>query len=601
MTDLIKNFIIWLFISLILMFLFQNFNFNLYNNEKVDYSTFMYELNQDQIKEVNINGREISVTRKDRNHYITYIPIYDSKLLNILLDKNVKIVGEPTQENSIFTTIFISWFPMILLIIVWIFFIKQINSGNKNIFSFGKNKAKIFLENEIKTTFNDIEGCDEAKEEVREIVEFLKEPLFFKKLGGKIPKGILMIGPPGTGKTLLARAVAGESKVPFFNISGSDFVEMFVGVGASRVRDMFDQAKKISPCIIFIDEIDAVGRQRGSGLGGGHDEREQTLNQILVEMDGFNKNENVIIIAATNRPDVLDKALLRPGRFDRRIFVGLPDISGREKILKIHMKNVPLDLDVNCNTIARSTSGFSGADLANLVNEASLIAAKNKKSMVSMEDFEFAKDKLILGSERKSMIISDIQKEFTAYHESGHVIVGMIVPNYDPIHKVTIIPHGQALGITSFLPKEDLLSIDKEKLESKISTLYGGRLAEEIIYGKNKISTGSQNDIKVATDIARNMVIKWGYSDILGPLYIEDNDNNDILFNKNMKNKLISEETHKIIDKEIKKIIDKNYNRAKSILINNIDILHKMKEALIKHETLNSIQINDLMNRKKII
>ncbi|MCV2499876.1 MAG: ATP-dependent zinc metalloprotease FtsH, partial [Candidatus Lightella neohaematopini] len=570
---MIKNLVIWLIVAIILISIFQNFGFNDSNNRRVDYSTFIYDINQDQIREVHINGREIIVIKKDSNQYITYIPINDSKLLDIMLNKNIKIIGEPPEEPSLLTSIFISWFPMILLIGVWIFFMRQMQGGGKGAISFGKSKARMLTDDQVKTTFADVAGCDEAKEEVSELVDYLREPNRFQKLGGKMPKGVLMVGPPGTGKTLLAKAIAGEAKVPFFTISGSDFVEMFVGVGASRVRDMFDQAKKSSPCIIFIDEIDAVGRQRGTGLGGGHDEREQTLNQMLVEMDGFDGNDSIIVIAATNRPDVLDPALLRPGRFDRQIVVGLPDIRGREQILIVHMRRVPLSSDVNVSLIARGTPGFSGADLANLVNEAALFAARRNKRVVSMLEFEKAKDKIIMGSERRSMVMTEIQKESTAYHEAGHAIIGRLVPEHDPVHKVTIIPRGRALGVTFFLPENDTINASKQKLESQISTLYGGRLAEEIIYGVNMVSTGAANDIKIATSIARNMVTQWGFSNKLGPLLYAEEEGEIFLGRSVAKIKHMSDETARIIDQEVKLLIEHNYNRAYKLLLDNIDIL----------------------------
>jgi cell division protease FtsH len=502
---------------------------------------------------------------------------------------------------GVFGCVLISWFPMLLLIGVWIFFMRQIQmGGGKGAMSFGKSKARMLPEDQIKITFEDVAGCDEAKEEVSELVEYLKEPSRFQKLGGKIPKGILMVGPPGTGKTLLAKAIAGEAKVPFFTISGSDFVEMFVGVGASRVRDMFEHSRKSAPCIIFIDEIDAVGRQRGAGLGGGHDEREQTLNQMLVEMDGFDGNEGIILIAATNRPDVLDPALLRPGRFDRQVIVALPDIRGREQILKVHMRKVPLSKDVEPMTIARSTPGFSGADLANLVNEAALFSARMNNTVVSMSEFERAKDKMMMGTERKSMVMSEFQKESTAYHESGHVIVGRLVPEHDPAHKVTIIPRGRALGVTFFLPESDVLSVNRQKLESQISTLYGGRLAEEIIYGVKKVSTGACNDIKIATNLARNMVTQWGFSEKLGPLLYAEEEGEIFLGRSVAKAQHMSDETARIIDEEVKILIDRNYNRARNILNENIDILHAMKNALIKYETIDAYQIDDLMSRREV-
>lgn len=593
-----KNLVLWLVIAIVLISLFQSFGPSDSNNHKVDYSTFMSELNQDQIKEAHINGREIVVIKKDSNRYITYIPVNDPKLLDILLTKKVKVIGEPPEEPSLITSIFISWFPMLLLIGVWIFFMRQMQGGGKGAMSFGKSKARMLTEDQIKTTFADVAGCDEAKEEVKELVDYLREPDKFQKLGGKIPRGILMVGPPGTGKTLLAKAIAGEAKVPFFTISGSDFVEMFVGVGASRVRDMFEQAKKAAPCIIFIDEIDAVGRQRGAGLGGGHDEREQTLNQMLVEMDGFEGHEGIIVIAATNRPDVLDPALLRPGRFDRQVVVGLPDIRGREQILKVHISRVPLSSDVDILVIARGTPGFSGADLANLVNEAALFAARDNKSVVSMLEFEKAKDKIVMGAERRSLVMTDIQKESTAYHEAGHAIIGRLVPEHDPVHKVTIIPRGRALGVTFFLPERDAISTSRQKLESQISTLYGGRLAEEIIYGAHQVSTGSSNDIKVATSIARNMITQWGFSDKLGPLLYAEEESEIFIGRSVTQAKHVSDETARIIDQEIKSLIERNYTRARKLLMENTDILHAMKDALIKYETINASQINDLMSRK---
>ncbi len=596
-----KNLILWIVIAVVLMSVFQSFGPSASNRHKVDYSTFMSELNHNQVREVRINGREITVIKKDSNRYTTYIPINDPKLLDILLTKDIKVIGEPPEEPSLIASIFISWFPMLLLIGVWVFFMRQMHGGGgKGAMSFGKSKARMLTEDQINTTFADVAGCDEAKEEVSELVDYLRDPSRFQKLGGKIPKGVLMIGPPGTGKTLLAKAIAGEAKVPFFTISGSDFVEMFVGVGASRVRDMFEQAKKVTSCIIFIDEIDAVGRQRGTGFGGGHDEREQTLNQMLVEMDGFEGNEGVIVIAATNRPDVLDPALLRPGRFDRQIVVGLPDVRGREQILKVHMRRVPLTPDMDASMIARGTPGFSGADLANLVNEAALFAARNSKCVVSMAEFEKAKDKIMIGAERRSMVMTEAQKESTSYHEAGHAIIGRLVPEHDPVHKVTIIPRGRALGVTFFLPEEDSISTSRQKLESQISTLYGGRLAEEIIYGPAKVSTGASNDIKIATSIARNMITQWGFSEKLGPLLYSEEESEVFLGRSVAKAKHMSDETARIIDQEVKVLIERNYLRARALLIENMDILHAMKDALMKYETINALQIDDLMDRKKI-
>ncbi|MCW5196678.1 ATP-dependent zinc metalloprotease FtsH [Buchnera aphidicola (Pemphigus obesinymphae)] len=598
---MVKNLILWLVIAVVFMSIFQSFNSDDGNIRRIDYSTFLSEVNQDQVREVHINGHEINVIKKNNNKYKTYLPINDARLLDNLLVKNVKVVGEAPEETSLITSIFISWFPMFLLIGVWIFFMRQMHiGGGKGAMSFGKSKARMLSKDEIKITFSDVAGCDEAKEEVSELVEYLREPSRFQKLGGKIPKGILMVGPPGTGKTLLAKAIAGEAKVPFFTISGSDFVEMFVGVGASRVRDMFEHSRKSAPCIIFIDEIDAVGRQRGTGVGGGHDEREQTLNQMLVEMDGFEGNEGIILIAATNRPDVLDPALLRPGRFDRQIVVALPDVRGRNQILKVHMRKIPLDKDVNAMIIARSTPGFSGADLANLVNEAALFAARINRQTVSMSEFEKAKDKIIMGSERRSLVMTDAQKQATAYHESGHVIVGRLVPEHDPAHKVTIIPRGRALGVTFFLPESDTITISRQKLESQISTLYGGRLAEEIIYGEKNVSTGAFNDIKIATTLARNMVTQWGFSDKLGPLLYAEEEDEIFLGRSVAKAKHMSDETARIIDKEVKLLIELNYQRARNILNDNMDILHAMKDALMKYETIDASQIDDLMARKKV-
>jgi cell division protease FtsH len=497
--------------------------------------------------------------------------------------------------------IFISWFPMLLLIGVWIFFMRQMQGGGgKGAMSFGKSRARLMGEDQIKTTFADVAGCDEAKEEVTELVDYLKDPSRFQKLGGRIPKGVLMVGPPGTGKTLLAKAIAGEAKVPFFTISGSDFVEMFVGVGASRVRDMFEQAKKAAPCIIFIDEIDAVGRQRGAGLGGGHDEREQTLNQMLVEMDGFDGNEGIIVIAATNRPDVLDPALLRPGRFDRQVVVGLPDVRGREQILKVHMRKVPLGDGVDASLIARGTPGFSGADLANLVNEAALFAARNNRRVVSMDEFEKAKDKILMGTERRSMVMTEKEKEMTAYHEAGHAIVGRLVPEHDPVYKVSIIPRGRALGVTMYLPEQDRYSHSKRFLESMISSLFGGRIAEELIYGAEAVSTGASNDIERATDLSRKMVTQWGFSEKLGPLLYADEEGEVFLGRSVTKNKHMSEDTVKLIDQEIRYFIDRNYVRAKELIEANIDILHAMKDCLMQYETIDARQIDDLMARREV-
>jgi len=597
---MVKNLVLWVVVAVVMMTAYQSFNSNGVS-DSTDYTTFVYDVSNSQVKEARFDANEITVTKNDGSKYMTVMPpLEDKKLLDDLLNKKVKIEGTPFEKRSLLSQILISWFPMLFLVGVWIFFMRQMQGGGGKAMSFGKSRAKMLNQDQIKVTFADVAGCDEAKEEVGEVVDFLREPKKFQNLGGKIPKGILMVGPPGTGKTLLAKAIAGEAKVPFFTISGSDFVEMFVGVGASRVRDMFEQAKKNAPCLIFIDEIDAVGRQRGAGLGGGHDEREQTLNQMLVEMDGFGGNEGVIVIAATNRPDVLDPALTRPGRFDRQVVVGLPDVKGREQILKVHMRKVPVADDVDAMTLARGTPGYSGADLANLVNEAALFTARSNKRTVSMLEFEKAKDKINMGPERRTMIMTDKQKESTAYHEAGHAIVGYLVPEHDPVHKVTIIPRGRALGVTFFLPEGDQISISQKQLESKLSTLYAGRLAEDLIYGEENISTGASNDIKVATNIARNMVTQWGFSDKLGPiLYTEDE--GEVFLGRSMaKAKHMSDETAHAIDEEVRAIVNRNYARARQILIDNMDILHAMKDALVKYETIEEEQIKQLMNREPV-
>ena len=597
---MVKNLVLWVVVAIVMMTAYQSFNSNGVS-DSTDYTTFVYDVSNSQVKEARFDANEITVTKNDGSKYMTVMPpLEDKKLLDDLLNKKVKIEGTPFEKRSLLSQILISWFPMLFLVGVWIFFMRQMQGGGGKAMSFGKSRAKMLNQDQIKVTFADVAGCDEAKEEVGEVVDFLREPKKFQNLGGKIPKGILMVGPPGTGKTLLAKAIAGEAKVPFFTISGSDFVEMFVGVGASRVRDMFEQAKKNAPCLIFIDEIDAVGRQRGAGLGGGHDEREQTLNQMLVEMDGFGGNEGVIVIAATNRPDVLDPALTRPGRFDRQVVVGLPDVKGREQILKVHMRKVPVADDVDAMTLARGTPGYSGADLANLVNEAALFAARSNKRTVSMLEFEKAKDKINMGPERRTMIMTDKQKESTAYHEAGHAIVGYLVPEHDPVHKVTIIPRGRALGVTFFLPEGDQISISQKQLESKLSTLYAGRLAEDLIYGEENISTGASNDIKVATNIARNMVTQWGFSDKLGPiLYTEDE--GEVFLGRSMaKAKHMSDETAHAIDEEVRAIVNRNYARARQILIDNMNILHAMKDALVKYETIEEEQIKQLMNREPV-
>ncbi|OOF66775.1 ATP-dependent zinc metalloprotease FtsH [Rodentibacter sp. Ppn85] len=597
---MVKNLVLWIVVAVVMMTAYQSFNSNSVENS-TDYTTFVYDVSNGQVKEARFDTNEITVTKNDGSKYMTVMPpLEDKKLLDDLLSKKVKVEGTPFERRSLISQILISWFPMLFLVGVWIFFMRQMQGGGGKAMSFGKSRAKMLSQDQIKVTFADVAGCDEAKEEVGEIVDFLRDPTKFQNLGGKIPKGILMVGPPGTGKTLLAKAIAGEAKVPFFTISGSDFVEMFVGVGASRVRDMFEQAKKNAPCLIFIDEIDAVGRQRGAGLGGGHDEREQTLNQMLVEMDGFGGHDGVIVIAATNRPDVLDPALTRPGRFDRQVVVGLPDVKGREQILKVHMCKVPLAEDVDAMTLARGTPGYSGADLANLVNEAALFAARNNKRKVSMLEFEKAKDKINMGPERRTMIMTEKQKESTAYHEAGHAIVGYLVPEHDPVHKVTIIPRGRALGVTFFLPEGDQVSISQKQLESKLSTLYAGRLAEDLIYGEENISTGASNDIKVATNIARNMVTQWGFSEKLGPILYSEDEGEVFLGRSMAKAKHMSDETAHLIDEEVRAIITRNYERARQILIDNMDILHAMKDALVKYETIEELQIKQLMNREPI-
>ncbi|HDO1383965.1 TPA: ATP-dependent zinc metalloprotease FtsH [Aeromonas veronii] len=601
MSDMAKNLILWLVIAVVLMSVFNSFSPSDTTSRQLDYSSFVKEVTQEQIREVRMDGKVINGVKRTGERFTTIIPAPDPQLLNDMLNHNVKVMGEKPEEPSLLTSIFISWFPMLLLIGVWVFFMRQMQGGGgKGAMSFGKSKARLMSEDQIKTTFADVAGCDEAKDEVKELVDYLRDPSKFQKLGGKIPTGVLLVGPPGTGKTLLAKAIAGEAKVPFFTISGSDFVEMFVGVGASRVRDMFEQAKKSSPCIIFIDEIDAVGRQRGAGLGGGHDEREQTLNQMLVEMDGFEGNEGIIVIAATNRPDVLDPALLRPGRFDRQVVVGLPDVRGREQILKVHMRKVPLADDVNPALIARGTPGFSGADLANLVNEAALFSARESRRVVSMAEFEKAKDKIMMGAERRSMVMKESEKEMTAYHEAGHAIIGRLVPDHDPVYKVSIIPRGRALGVTMYLPEQDRWSHSKQHLESMISSLYGGRLAEELIYGAEKVSTGASNDIERATDIARKMVTQWGMSERLGPMLYAEEDGEVFLGRSMAKAKHMSDDTARVIDAEVKQVIDRNYARSKQILLDNMDVLHTMKDALMKYETIDAKQIDDLMARREV-
>lgn len=597
-----KNLILWLVIAVILMTLFESFNSSDNSGRMEDYTSFVREVQSDQIQEVVFDGRVINGVKKNGERFLTVMPLSDPAIIDSLLSHNVRASGTKPEEQSLLLSIFVSWFPMLLLIGVWIFFSRQMQGGSKgNPLSFGKSKAKLLSENQIKTTFDDVAGCDEAKEDVVELVDFLKDPTKYSKLGGRIPRGVLMVGPPGTGKTLLARAIAGEAKVPFFSISGSDFVEMFVGVGASRVRDMFAQAKKNAPCIIFIDEIDAVGRKRGVGMGGGHDEREQTLNQLLVEMDGFEGFEAVIIIAATNRPDVLDPALLRPGRFDRQVVVGLPDVRGREQILNVHVKKVPLGKDVDTATIARGTPGFSGAELANLVNEAALNAARHNKRVVSMNEFEEAKDKLLMGAERRSMAMNEHEKINTAYHEAGHAIVGKLVPEHDPVYKVSIIPRGRALGVTMYLPEQDKVSQSRIGLLSNISTLFAGRIAEELMFGTDAVTTGASNDIERATQIARSMVTRWGFSKRLAPMqYEKDNEGSAYLGGSSTTMISMSDETAKIIDEEVTEIINSCYKKAQDLLEANKDILENMKDALLKYETIDADQIDDLMNRKEV-
>jgi len=601
LSDMAKNIILWVVIAIILMSVFNQFGPTTANYQKATYSQFLEQVKSDRVRKVVVTGRAIKGEYNSGQQFLTYYPSGDETgLYKDLLKHNVNVEATPPERPSLWSQIFISWFPMLLLIGVWIFFMRQMQGGGggRGAMSFGKSKARMLSEDQIKITFSDVAGVEEAKDEVAELVEFLRDPGKFQKLGGKIPRGVLMVGSPGTGKTLLARAIAGEAKVPFFTISGSDFVEMFVGVGASRVRDMFEQAKKHSPCIIFIDEIDAVGRHRGAGLGGGHDEREQTLNQLLVEMDGFEGNEGVIVIAATNRPDVLDPALLRPGRFDRQVVVPLPDVRGREQILKVHMRKVPLADDVKASVIARGTPGFSGADLANLVNEAALFAARANKRLVEHEDFENAKDKIMMGAERKSMVMSEEEKRNTAYHEAGHAIVGLNLPSHDPVYKVTIIPRGRALGVTMFLPTEDRYSYSKQRLNSQISSLFGGRIAEEMIFGEDMVTTGAQNDIERATEIARSMVTKWGLSNKLGPLSYGEDDGEVFLGHSVTQHKNISDSTAHDIDEEVRTIIDINYKRSESILEEHKDVLHAMADALMKYETIDQDQIKDMMDGK---
>ena len=598
MNNLTKNLLLWLVIAIVLMSVFNNFGGRQPVDKPIEYSQFIQRVKQGEVERVLIRDHEVLGKLKDGKEFMTYAPD-DPGLIGDLLQNGVVVSVKPREEQSLLLTIFINWFPLLLLVGVWIFFMRQMQGGvgGRGAMSFGKSKARMLSEEQNKTTFDDVAGVEEAKEEVQELVEFLRAPAKFQKLGGRIPRGVLMTGSPGTGKTLLAKAIAGEAKVPFFSISGSDFVEMFVGVGAARVRDMFEQAKKHAPCIIFIDEIDAVGRQRGAGLGGGHDEREQTLNQLLVEMDGFEGTEGVIVIAATNRPDVLDPALLRPGRFDRHVYVPLPDIRGREQIIKVHMRKGPVADNVDANIIARGTPGFSGADLANLVNEAALFAARSNKRLVGMDDFEKAKDKIVMGAERRSIVMPEKERMNTAYHESGHAVVAKTLPNTDPVHKVTIIPRGRALGVTMQLPTEDRYSHDRESLFSTIAVLMGGRIAEEVFM--QQMTTGAANDFERATEIARNMVTRWGMSDVLGTRVYGENQSEVFLGRDVTTHKNLSDATAELVDREIRRIVDEQYARARAVIEDNRDKVEEMAQALLEWETLDSDQIDDIMAGKK--
>jgi cell division protease FtsH len=593
LNNLVKNIAIWLVIALVLMTVFNQFSTRQAAQKAIEYSQFIEEVKQGRIAKVTIEGRVLKGVKTSGERFTTYSPS-DPWLVSDLLKNGVIIEAKPEEEPSLLMNIFVSWFPMLLLIGVWIFFMRQMQGGGRGgAFSFGKSRARMLDESNNTITFADVAGCEEAKEEVAELVEFLRDPSKFQKLGGRIPRGVLMVGNPGTGKTLLAKAIAGEAKVPFFSISGSDFVEMFVGVGAARVRDMFEQAKKHAPCIVFIDEIDAVGRQRGAGLGGGNDEREQTLNQLLVEMDGFETNSGVIVIAATNRPDVLDPALLRPGRFDRQVVVPLPDIRGREQILQVHMRKVPMAPDVKADVIARGTPGFSGADLANLVNEAALFAARANKRLVDMEDFERAKDKIVMGAERRSIVMPEHERKNTAYHEAGHAVVAKLMPKTDPVHKVTIIPRGRALGVTMQLPEQDRYSMDRETILQNIAVLFGGRIAEEVFMGQ--MTTGASNDFERATDLARNMVTRWGMSDELGPMVYGENEGEVFLGRSVTVHKNVSETTMQKVDSEIRRIVDQQYRLARRLIEEHRDKVETMARALLEWETLDSDQINDIM------
>ncbi|KLD64156.1 ATP-dependent zinc metalloprotease FtsH [Dyella japonica] len=603
MNEMAKNLLLWLIIAVVLLTVFQSFNPHGASSSDLPYSSFVQSVDNGNVASANISADQpaaISGKLKDGSSFRTVAPVLGwstNGVVKQMQDKGVEVRQEPSNNGFSLLGLLLNWLPIILIVGVFIWFMRQMQAGagGRGAMSFGRSRAKLQGEDQIKVNFSDVAGCDEAKEEVGELVEFLRDPGKFQKLGGKIPRGVLMVGPPGTGKTLLAKAIAGEAKVPFFSISGSDFVEMFVGVGASRVRDMFEQAKKHAPCIIFIDEIDAVGRHRGAGLGGGHDEREQTLNQLLVEMDGFEGTEGVIVIAATNRPDVLDPALLRPGRFDRQVVVGLPDVKGREQILKVHMRRVPIASDVDAMTIARGTPGFSGADLANLVNEAALFAARENARDVRMIHLDKARDKILMGAERRSMAMSEDEKKLTAYHEAGHAIVGRLVPEHDPVYKVTIIPRGRALGVTMYLPEGDKYSMNRVAIESQLCSLYGGRVAEALIFGEDKVTTGASNDIERATKMARNMATKWGLSDTLGPVTYGEEEDEVFLGRAVTQHKNVSNETARKIDEEVRAILDRNYARTKQLLTDNIDKLHVMADALLQYETIDARQIDDIM------
>jgi cell division protease FtsH len=592
-----KNLFLWATISLIMVVLFNLFNQPQVPQLKLTYTEMLAKVKQGEVLAVKIQGRKISGLLVNEQRFTTYAPD-DPSLINLLINNNVQVDAQPEEDAPWYVTVFVSWFPMLLLIGVWIFFMRQMQGGGGKALSFGRSRAKMITEEDTRVTFEDVAGVEEAKEELSEVVEFLSNPKKFTRLGGRIPKGVLLVGPPGTGKTLLARAVAGEAGVPFFSISGSDFVEMFVGVGAARVRDLFIQGKKNAPCLIFIDEIDAVGRQRGAGLGGGHDEREQTLNQLLVEMDGFESNEGVILIAATNRPDVLDPALLRPGRFDRQVFVPNPDLNGRKKILEVHARRVPLADNVDLEVIARGTPGFSGADLENLVNEAALYAARKEKEQVEMSDFEQAKDKVLMGKERRSMILTEEERKITAYHEAGHTLVAKLLPKTDPVHKVSIVPRGRALGITMQLPTDDRHNYSKTYLENNLAVLMGGRVAEEIIF--NEMTTGAGNDIERATKMARRMVCEWGMSETLGPLALGENSQEVFLGRDIVHHKDYSEETARLIDAEIRKIVQQAYERAKKLLTENLDVLHNVSLALLERETLTGEEVDMIMRGEEL-